>query len=71
MHESQRVSVDMSTLIAYLPEIVKCLHSPSEDFHNCSICQFKQECMIISAVGLAITRFINGEKVSSGSEKLN
>ncbi|MCS7214996.1 MAG: hypothetical protein RMI30_02690 [Thermodesulfovibrio sp.] len=71
MHESQKVSVDMATLIAYLPEIVKCLHSPSDDFQNCQICQFKQECMIISAVGFMVTRYINGEKLNFGSEKLN
>ncbi len=70
MHE-MKVSVDMSTLIAYLPEIVKCIHSPSEESQSCKLCQFKQECMIVSAVGFMITRFINGDKVNFGSEKLN
>lgn len=49
MHD-MKVSVDMSTLIAYLPEIVKCIHSPSEESQSCKLCQFKQECMIVSAV---------------------
>ncbi|MCS7163436.1 MAG: hypothetical protein NZ845_00335 [Thermodesulfovibrio sp.] len=71
MYETPKISVDLAALIAYLPEIVTCLNSPSEDLQNCQICQFKQECMIVSAVGFMVTKFINGEKINLGSEKMN
>ncbi len=71
MHEKQGVSVDMASMMAYLPEIVECIHEPSGDLRRCKSCQFKTECTIVSAVGFVISRFINGEKVVAGSEKLN
>lgn len=72
MHEKQGVSVDMVSMMAYLPEIIECIHEPSGDLKRCKGCQFKKECTIISAVGFIISKFINGEKVVVvGSEKLN
>lgn len=71
MHEKQEISVDMASMMAYLPEIVECIHEPSGDLRRCKSCQFKTECIIVSAVGFVISRFINGEKVVAGSEKLN
>jgi len=71
MHKRHMVSVDMASLMAYLPEIVECIHNPSGELKKCQSCQFKKECMVVSAVGFIVSRFINGEKVILGSEKLN
>ena len=69
MNERPTLSVDVSVLTTYFPEIVQCLNASNFD-RKCTCCEFKQECKVISIVGFMIEKILFDIAVKNSNNDL-
>lgn len=69
MNERPTLSVDVSVLTTYFPEIVQCLNASNFD-RKCTVCEFKQECKVISIVGFMIEKILFDVAVKNSNNDL-
>jgi len=69
MNERPTLSVDVSVLTTYFPEIVQCLNASNFD-RKCTGCEFKQECKVISIVGFMIEKILFDIAVKNSNNDL-
>jgi hypothetical protein len=69
MNERPTLSVDVSVLTTYFPEIVQCLNASNFD-RKCTGCEFKQECKVISIVGFMMEKILFDVAVKNSNNDL-